>query len=334
MKNSLGWGLIGASNVAREWIIDAIRAQRGNHIRTVLSRDAARGAAFAQACGIPASTTELDEILRDPMVDAVYVSTENALHHDQVLAAARAGKHVLCEKPLALSVREAQEMVDACRAAGVVMATNHHLRCSALHIALHEHLKAGAIGRLNSVRVFHANFLAAMLGGWRLNDAGGGVFLDSTIHDVDTLRFHLDGDPTDVFAMAQSGRRGAGGVEDGIMAVLRFPDDVLVQIHGAYSVPFAPGGIEFYGDKGVLIGRDCMSQRPIGTLALRDGDGEREIPLVHHNLYHFALQCFTRAVAGEGRPAATGEDGVASLAIALALKEAARTGRQVRVGAP
>ncbi|MCW2266774.1 1,5-anhydro-D-fructose reductase (1,5-anhydro-D-mannitol-forming) [Gluconobacter cerinus] len=331
MKTPIGWALIGASNVAREWMIDAIRSQPDASLRTVFSRDAKRGQEFATAHDIPNSTSELEDVLQDPSVHVVYVSSRNELHRDQVLAAARAGKHVLCEKPLALSLTDAEEMVRVCHESGIILGTNHHLRCSAVHIALRHHLKTNAIGELNTVRVFHANFLAKAVEGWRLNDAAGGLILDSTIHDIDTLRFLLGADPIDVFAMTQSGRRSVAGIEDGLMAVMRFPGDVLVQIHGSYAVPYAPGGVELYGENAALIARDCMSQKPIGSLSLRDGDGERPISIEHHNLYRYSVRHFCDSVAGHGSPAATGEDGVASLKIALALKESVQSGHQVKV---
>ncbi|ACI51673.1 oxidoreductase domain protein [Gluconacetobacter diazotrophicus PA1 5] len=334
MTHPTGWGLIGASNVAREWIIDAIRAQPGSDVRGVLSSDAGRGAAFAEANGIAYHTTSLQDLLSRPDIDAVYISTNNRLHFEQTIAAARAGKHVMCEKPLALSVDDASEMVRVCRQSNVVLGTNHHLRNAATHMAIHGLIEDGRIGGLIAARLFHANFLAAALQGWRVNDQGGGVILDSTIHDIDTLRFLFDENPVSVFAMTQSGRLAQDGIEDGIMAVLRFPGDVLVQIHGGYTTPFSPGGVEIMGERGIIIGRDCMSQRPIGTVSVRDGEGEHDIPLKHHNLYHRAFALFTAAIHGDGRPAATGEDGVASLGIALALRESARTGREIGINLP
>ncbi len=98
MGQALRWGLIGASTIAREWVIDAIRAQPRNEVVAVLSTDAQRGTDFARARGIPSSYTELGALLASPAVDAVYISTTNELHKAQTLAAAAAGKHVLCEK--------------------------------------------------------------------------------------------------------------------------------------------------------------------------------------------------------------------------------------------
>ena len=124
------WGLIGASNIAREWVIGAIR-ETGGEVVSVMSSSAARARDYAAANGIPNATDSLDALLAGN-IDAVYVSTTNELHRDQTLAAAKAGKHVLCEKPLALSLADAHRMRDACRAAGVVLGTGWTLFCASV----------------------------------------------------------------------------------------------------------------------------------------------------------------------------------------------------------
>jgi len=123
-----------------------------------------------------------------------------------VLAAAVAGKHVLCEKPLALTLDDAVAMRDACAAAGVVMGTNHHLRNAATHRTMRRLLGEGAIGRPLAARVFHAVSLPADLRTWRVQrpDAGGGVPLDITVHDADALRFLLDDEVVEVGALTAS----------------------------------------------------------------------------------------------------------------------------------
>ena len=108
------WGLIGASTIAREWVIGAIRAT-GGEVVSVMSSDAARGEAYAREMGIGRSTTALDTLVGSSDIDAVYISTTNELHRDQAIAAARAGKHVLCEKPLALTLADAHQMAEAFR---------------------------------------------------------------------------------------------------------------------------------------------------------------------------------------------------------------------------
>ena len=217
------WGLIGASTIASEWVIDAIRAT-GGEVVSVMSSSAERGAAYAEENRIPRSVTTLDALVNDTETDAVYISTTNELHRDQAIAAIKAGKHVLCEKPLALSLEDARAMVEAARATGVVFATNHHLRNAASHRAMRDAIAAGRIGKPLSARVFHAVYLPPHLQGWRLDrpQAGGGVILDITVHDADTLRFVLNDDPVEAVAFGQSGGMGKQGLEDAVMGCLAF----------------------------------------------------------------------------------------------------------------
>jgi 1,5-anhydro-D-fructose reductase (1,5-anhydro-D-mannitol-forming) len=325
------WGLIGASTIASERMIGAIRAQ-GHEIVGVLSGDPGRGADYAARHGIPASTTELDALLATPGIGAVYVSTTNEKHHPQAMAAIAAGKHVLCEKPLAMTTAEAAEMVRAAAAKGVVFATNHHLRNAGAHLAIRGLIEAGRIGRVLSVRVFHAVHLPEHLRGWRINDAGagGGVIPDITVHDADTVRFHLGEDPVEGVAMA--GASGMGeGVEDSVMSVWAMPSGVMVQAHESFTHAFAGTGVEVHGTEGSIFGRGIMTQRPTGEVELVTAEGRQAVGFDGHDLYVRALGLFAEAVAGRGRPAADGVDGVKSLAVAMAVREAARTGRAVRV---
>jgi 1,5-anhydro-D-fructose reductase (1,5-anhydro-D-mannitol-forming) len=331
--NPIRWGLIGASTIAREHVIDAIRRQPGGAVVAVMSSDPARARDYAAANAIPRACSDLDALLGAGDVDAVYISTTNELHLAQALAAAKAGKHVLCEKPLALTVADALAMVEACRRAGVVLATNHHLRNAASHRAMREAIKAGRIGRPLAARVFHAVFLPTHLQGWRLDrpGAGGGVILDITVHDADTLRFVLDDDPVEVVALAQSAGMAKGGLEDGVMVTIRFSAGAIAQTHDAFTVKHAGTGFEVHGTEGSLIARDVMTQQPTGTVTLRTVAGDTALPLDGEGLYVRALGRFHTAIRREGEPAATGRDGVWSLATALAALESAKTGRAVRV---
>lgn len=333
MGKRIGWGLIGASTIAREWMVDAIRAQSGNEVVAVMSADPGRGKAFAQANRIVSSYTSVEALLGDPAVDAVYISTTNELHKAQTLAAAAARKHVLCEKPLALAVSDAREMVTACDRAGVVMGTNHHLRNASSHRKIRELVQSGTIGTPLYARVFHAVYLPPHLQGWRLNkpSAGAGVILDITVHDADTLRFILGSEPVEAVALSQQAGMAEAGLEDGVMAAVRFDNNVVAQLHDAFTVKFAGTGLEIHGSEGSILGRDVMTQRPAGTVTLRNAGLETDIPLEHENLYARGLRAFVGAIRGEGAPSASGEDGVRSLATALAVLEAARTGQRAAV---
>ena len=219
------------------------------------------------------------KLLADPAISCIYISTTNEHHHDQAIAAARAGKHVLCEKPLALTLTDAREMVDACGEPAVVMATNHHLRNAGLHRRLRELITDGAIGELLVARIFHAVFLPESLQGWRIDspDAGGGVVLDITVHDADTVRFVLDDDPVEVTAMTATQGMGRHGLADAVMGVMRMCSGALVQFHDAFTVKHMPTGFEVHGTEGSLVARNCMTQQPVGKLVLRRGDEETVI---------------------------------------------------------
>jgi 1,5-anhydro-D-fructose reductase (1,5-anhydro-D-mannitol-forming) len=323
----LRWGLIGASTIAAEHMIDAFRANGGEAV-AVMSTNADRAAQYAAKHNIAKSTTDLNALVADKGIDAVYISTTNELHRDQVFAAAAAGKHVLCEKPLALTLSDARAMVAECRNRGVVMGTNHHLRNAATHRAMREAIKAGRIGRPLFARVFHAVYLPPHLQGWRIEkpDAGGGVILDITVHDADTLRFVLDDEPQSVSAMTANAGMSQVGLADGVMGVIRFSDGLLAQFHDAFTTKYAGTGFEVHGEAGSLIARDCMTQAPKGEVLLRSAGGEEPLKLDHEKLYVRSVRLFQHAVEGRGAPSATGEDGVKSLSVAISTLESARTG--------
>jgi len=329
----LRWGVIGASTIGREWMVPAIGAQPDSTVAAVASSSQERARWYADELDIPTAYASVADLLAEPTIDAVYISSTNEWHEAQVLAAVAAGKHVLCEKPLALSLNGARRMVAAAATAGVVLGTNHHLRNAATHRKMRELIQAGAIGRPLAARVFHAVFLPPHLQGWRIDrpEAGGGVILDITVHDADTLRFALGDEVAEVTAMVANQGMGQAGLEDAVMGVMRFRDGVIAQFHDAFTTPHASTGFEVHGADGSIFGREVMTQRPTGTVSLRRDGREEDIPVEHENLYERSVRCFNAAIRGEGEPAATGADGVQSLAVALAVREAAETAQIVRV---
>ena len=320
------WALIGATTIAREWMINAIR-QTGGEIVSIMSSDAARGRAFADEFGIPRSTTDLDEVLRD--VDAVYISTTNEKHFPECMAAAKAGKHVLCEKPLATSYDDAAAMLKACRDAGVVLATNHHLRNSAAHRAMRDAIQQGKIGTIIAARVVHAGTLPIQMLGWRLHTkgAGAGALLDLLVHDTDLLRFITGEEPLKIATVAQNGGLAIEGIEDAAMSLIQFSGNIIAQAHDSFTTRAQRTSCEIHGTTGSLVAVDNMAQAPGGVVTLRDADGERQLELVQEDYYIVGCRAFHAAIRGEGRPAVTGEDGLKSLATALAARKSAETGQ-------
>ena len=328
----MNWALIGASTIAKEYVLNAVRAQDGHDVTWVVSGSADRGAQYAKDNGIAQSSTNVDEVLADPNVQAVYISTTNEKHFPQAMAAIAAGKHVLCEKPLAMNIADAVTMVRAAEAAGVTFATNHHLRCSGSHRAVRDLIAKVDVGNVLSLRIFHAVHLPPHLQGWRINDpgAGGGVIPDICVHDADVTRFLLQEDPETV--VAQMTAFGLGdGVEDSAMSVWTMPSGAMVMAHESFIHPFAGSGLEVHGTKGSIFAKGVMTQRPVGEITLVNEAGSRSVPFSGHGLYTQGLADFVAATKGKGTPAATGWDGVKSLAVADAVHKAASSGQRETV---
>ncbi len=333
MTRGVRWGLVGASDIAASSIIPGIRAQAGSRVVAVHSRSAERGAAYARQHGIDRSYDTLAALLADPEIDAVYVSTTNDRHHAETIAAVAAGRHVLCEKPLALSVRDARAMVDAAARAGVVLATNHGRRNDPSVRAARDLVRAGTLGTPVAARTSDAFLLPEQLRGWRLRGEGGGVILDLLVHDADTLRFVLDDDVASVQATAVAGRPdgapargGDDRAEELVAGVLTTAGGLLASFLCSFCTPHGGGSVlEVFGDRASLRAWREPG-RPSG-LVLRTAAGEEAVVLPGAPPVGVAtVAAFEAAIRGEGRPTATGEDGVASLAVALAARESARSG--------
>ncbi len=327
---ALRWGLIGASDVAATRMIPAMR-RTGHVVAAVGDPTPEWAATYAAKNDIPASGSVEELVARDD-VDAVYISTKNEFHREHTLLAAAAGKHVLCEKPLALSVEDGQQMIDACAAAGVVLGTNHHLPGCDTHRTIRELVHAGAIGRLLSIRVFHAVMLPPRLQGWRLaSKAGGGVALDVTCHDAAVINPLVGELPVDLVALATKQGSWEAAAEDALMSTMRYANGVLVQTHDAFTVAYAPTGIHVIGEDGAILATNVMTQEPIGTVVLRDAAGEREIDIPNRrDLYEINVSGFAAAVRGEAAgPVVSGLDGLRAAQVALAVRLAAETGERV-----
>ena len=325
------WGLIGASTIAKEWMIDAIRANNGE-ICCVLSGDETRGKKFAEDNGIPISTSNIDDVFNQNL-DAVYISTTNEKHYDQLMAAVGHDVHVLCEKPLAVTLDDATAMAEACDKAGLVMATNHHLRHAATHRAIRQEIINGSLGEIHAIRVFHAVYLPPHLQGWRINnpDTGAGVVLDITVHNADTLAFLLGEYPEKVTTRTHNHGMAGASMEDAAMGIWEFPSGVMAYTHEGFTLPHAKNGLELHGTKASLYADDVMTQQPKGTITIRRDGQDTTIPTASENLYARGVEQFVSACKGQDKPDADGWAGVRSLAVALASLDSARKNETVTV---
>jgi 1,5-anhydro-D-fructose reductase (1,5-anhydro-D-mannitol-forming) len=324
------WGLIGASDIAATRMVPAMR-RLGHEVVAVGSQTVGWAATYANDNGIPASGSIEDLVARDD-IDAVYISSTNEHHRRHTELAAATGKHVLCEKPLALTEDDAEAMLEACSVAGVILGTNHHLPGSGTHRKIRDLARSGAVGRILGVRVFHAVLLPERLQGWRIgSQAGGGVALDITCHDASVINALLEAMPLEIVALSTKQGPWEAAADDALMSTMRYPGGALVQTHDAFTVAYAPTAFHVIGSDGAIFASDVMTQDPIGTIMLRDAQGAREIAVDdRRDLYEISVAGFAAAIAGEtDAPVVTGLDGYRAAKVAIAVRAASEHGTPV-----
>ncbi|MCB1056740.1 MAG: Gfo/Idh/MocA family oxidoreductase, partial [Acidobacteria bacterium] len=304
--------------------------------------DATRAAETRAELGVPCEAS-LEALLDRPDVDAVCLCTPSGLHAEQAITAARAGKHVLVEKPMALEVADADAMIAACREAGVHLGVAFQRRTDPDLRELHAAIRAGELGRLvlgtASVPYFRAQSYydsAAWRGTWSLD--GGGALMNQGIHLVDLLLWLMGGEPQVVGA--------SGGaldhdieVEDSVAAALRFTGGTADGAVGALvattaAAPGFPHRVEVYGTRGgAQIEGDGLVRwegeapriRPRSVHAADAGSGGSATGLGHLG-HRLLLEDFAAALREDREPLVSGEEGRRSLALVLAVYEAAGLG--------
>jgi 1,5-anhydro-D-fructose reductase (1,5-anhydro-D-mannitol-forming) len=322
------WGLIGASDIAETRVVPAMRAL-GQVVVSVFSSTPEYSAAYATRNAIDRHTSDLNALLSRDDIDAVYISSTNVAHASQAMAAAAAGKHVMCEKPLATSLEDAYAVVDACDRAGVLLAVNHHLPGAGTHRAIRELVSGGAIGQPLWVSVRHAVLLPERLRTWRLSgEPGAGCILDITVHDASVVNPLLGRRAIEATALSVRQGPWTSESEDAVAAVIRYEGDVLVQTHDSFTSAFTPTRLEVHGDEGSIEATNVMTQDPVGEVHLRGPSGLREIRVDdRRDLYEIAFGAFAAAVQGEGDPTVSGSDGVKAYAVAQAVLDSSRSGQ-------
>lgn len=254
------WGVLGPGFVARQAVIPAIQRSRNGRVRALASREYARAQAVATQAGIERVYGDYQAMLADPTIDAVYIALPNHLHGTWTIQAARAGKHVLCEKPLACSALEGEQMLEACQRAGVLLMEAAMYRFHPRSRRLLQLVQAGTLGQ---PRFLHSSFT------FTLNDApnyrlspeyGGGALLDVGCYCVNALCW-LSGTTTEELEVF-SNQREPGGVDLSCGALLRFAEGT----QGHFQCSFVAAehqSIEFIGSEGAVTA-------PLAFTAWRD----------------------------------------------------------------
>lgn len=281
----VGWGIVGCGWVARDYVAPAIIAAPNARLVALCDPSPAAMARIAALEPHAGCVTDLDALLARPDLDAVYVATPNHLHAPLVEAAARAGKHVLCEKPMATTLADAERMVAACARAGVQYGTAFDQRFQAYHRRLRALVAAGELGTITSVRIHYAcwtpgDWAPATDDGshdnWRVDPAraGGGAFIDLAPHGLDLAQYLLDDELIEVAALLQR-QVFSYPVDDGAALIGRFRGGCLLTHNVAYNCPdqFPRRTLELIGTRAMAVARNTMGQTPGGTLDLIAADG-------------------------------------------------------------
>ncbi|NLX11128.1 MAG: Gfo/Idh/MocA family oxidoreductase [Chloroflexi bacterium] len=291
-----------------------------------------RGEALARRYG--ARLYESLDALLDA-VDVLDVCTPTYLHHEMVLKAAAAGKHVICEKPLARTISQAEEMILACREAGVKLLVGHVVRFFPQYAQAKAIVSGGEIGRVGVIRLTRASSHPERpYDNWFLDPArSGGMMLDLMLHDFDYARW-IAGEVESVFAKKVSSHY-PGVPGDYGLAILRHTDGALSHIEGGwvYPPPMFRTSLEIAGEHG-LIELPAEGSQPLGLYLHRtEGDDPviKGVPLspLAEDPYTTELRHFYDVLVHDVTPRITAEDALAALRIAFAAIRSAETGRRV-----
>lgn len=278
MARPLAWGIAGFGWVAADHMAPAIAAAGDRLVAVADPSPRARAAAEALGAG---SVATVEELAAMPDVEIVYVATPNHLHRQAVEAAAKGGKAVLCEKPIAATLADAEAVVAACDRAGVLYGTAFDQRHQPAHRALRAAVQAGRIGTVTAVRIVYACWLGPDWSSghddgrnWRADPskAGGGALMDLAPHGLDLIEFLLD-EPLDRVSALLQRRVHDYPVDDGAVLIGQTRSGVLASLHVAYNCPDAlpRRRLEVVGSTGLLVATNTMGQDPGGTLTIVDG---------------------------------------------------------------
>jgi len=250
MENVIRWGILGCGDVAEKKSGPALYQANGSRLVAVMRRDRAKAEDFARRHGADRAYDREEDLLADPDVDAVYIATPPFLHAPQTIRAARAGKRVLVEKPMALNGTECDQMIAACQSAGVSLHVAYYRRFYPKFQAAQKLLAGGAVGRVLGARLLMQARNGG--GGWRVDPqkSGGGHFVDVGSHRLDML-VHLLGDVTDVCGFAENAP-ALHSCENDVAFALRFASKTVASGSFHFRTGPARDVLEIYGDAGTM----------------------------------------------------------------------------------
>lgn len=335
MSEKCNWGVMGNATIARKCVIPAIQKSANGRVSALASQHPRHATAIAEQHSIPRLYEDYQDLLEDPAIEAVYIPLPNHLHHEWVCKALSAGKHVLCEKPLACNARQAKEMAQTARTNGRLLMEGFMYRFHPRSLEVQQKVKAGAIGAPRLVRSSFCFRMAAKdlqdPDNARLKPPGGGALLDVGSYGVSVARWLLDAEPDQVQCQAHYHPRGA---DLHVVGVLRFPGQRLATIEASfmaglmqtYTVVGENGAIELPHDAFIPWEEDAayiLREENVAAAAPKIIAGADEYQLM---VTHFADAVKSRTSLAFGV-----SDSIANMRVLDALAQAARSGQTVQV---
>ncbi|MCL6628631.1 MAG: Gfo/Idh/MocA family oxidoreductase [Armatimonadetes bacterium] len=263
-------------------------------------------------------------------VDAVIITAENARHVDLTIAAAEAGKHVLCEKPLATTIRDAQAMIDACKTHKVNLMTAFPCRFSPAMVKLKEHVDAGDVGNILAIKGTNRGKCP---GGWfvDLEKSGGGAVIDHTVHVVDLMRWLLRSEPVEVYAEISNLMHHAAYDDVGLLTIT-FDNGVFATLDTSWSRPesyptWGDVTMDITGTNGMIF-MDMFAQN---IVQYSDETMRTQWSNWGSNIDYAMIADFVSSVANNVPVSVTGEDGLKALEVALAAYKSSEISEPVKL---
>lgn len=342
------WGVIGAGGIAyRRTIPEGIIKAKNAQLTAVIDVDEKRTQEIADEYKVKGYSSE-EALLNDQEVAAVYVATPVHLHCQQVIQAARAGKHVLCEKAMALTIEDCQEMIDVCRENKVRLGLGFMMRFHAYHQKARELVREGALGKPVLGRAQLSCWYPDLEGAWRQDPelGGGGPLIDMGSHCIDLLEFIFDSRVKEVSCFADT-LVHSYPVEDSAAVLLRFDNGAQGIVDSCFSIPDASSKnrLELYGTRGSLLAEGTVGQGEAGELTAylekedkgydaqqgRTLSREEKLASVPVNMYQAEIEHFSKCIQENKEPAISGEEGLWSQKVIRACYESSRTGRSIKL---
>jgi predicted dehydrogenase len=328
------WAVIGATGMIGSRVVPEIAAAHNSQLVAIQSLDEKALAATAAKYSIPGFVS-VEELLASAPCDVVYLCTPQYIHLENVRSAASRGVHVFCEKPLARTGHEAQQMVEACQRAGVKMGTAFNLRFCNVHSIARQLVRDGAIGKVVSARCQYGQNYSPDPKAFRqkVELSGGGSMVDMGNHAMDLVEFVTGKRFKRVQAIARNIVHNYE-VEDALAAMLEFEDGGFALVDAYFCVPLnlLRNDLEVNGSQGVLFTIDSLrGMTNGGRLVVITNEGRSEYQWDGTDMYRAEIEAFAAAIVEGREPPCDGLAGLHSQQLLDACYESSRTGKSVEV---